>query len=255
LTHADSEGALLSLAFGDGIDYVRHISPAEAAKFRKTKKPVSPTKYERIVLKGVITKHADSLVRLVLRSTSVSVRAQAVFAAADAATASLFEGTTVQSQSDRKRSPFEALQSINLPFVSELNVDEIVTLREEAKQALPSFRSLLDRSVLGAKTDDKIDEGTAQLRAQAAEVRAELDALRRGQRWRAGLVTASAGLALSIVAAAPPSFGAVALGGALAAVSLMHPHVAKDLSEAARLQASPAYLVVKAEDLLRHADG
>jgi hypothetical protein len=46
---------------------------------------------------------------------------------------------------------------------------------------------------------------------------------------------------------------ATAIGAALAAVGLMHPHVANAAAEASKLKSLPGYVFVVAEDLLKHA--
>jgi len=252
VANVDEPWVGLSFEKGDMVNH-RPVTPQIASRLRKSRKPLVPTRYERIVLRPVVRKIAEWLERTVLGSYITSVRSKGIFAASDRATATLFQGAR-DHESGSLYENLEGLQSLDLPFVGELDVAEILVLRQEAQNALPTFRSKIQSSLSGPSDSNRLNESVAELRLQATEVRSELEAIHRAQRWRNGLMAASAGLSMAIAAKSPPGYGAVALGGALAAISLMHPHTAKDKGEIAKLEASPAYVLIKAQDLLRHAD-
>jgi hypothetical protein len=50
-----------------------------------------------------------------------------------------------------------------------------------------------------------------------------------------------------------PLIGA-ALGAAISALTGMHPHVAKDEIDTAKLKSSPSYVLLQARHLLRHRE-
>jgi len=251
---ADVDEPWVGLSFEKGdLVYSRPVAPPIASRLRKTTIAVIPSRYERIVLRPVIRKIAEWLERTVLGSYITSVRTRGIFAAGDRATATLF----LDAQDPASKPTYEnleGLQSLDLPFVSELSVAETLLLRQVAQKSLPAFRSKIQSSLAESLDSTRLHERVAELRLQAAEVRSELEAIQKVQRWRNGLVAASAGLSMAIAATSPSGYGAVALGGALAAISLMHPHTARDKGEIAKLEASPAYVLIKAQDLLRHAD-
>ena len=239
---------------GDPFAWGQPIPPEIAARFRRTEVPLTPTRYEGVVLLRFLRTIAESLERTILRGATTSVRSKGIFAAADPIIGRVWE--SAQGAQVEARLDLQQMQSVDLPFIGELTPAETIILREEASRALPAFRARIEASVQGAQDRGAAARAVSELRAQALEVRAELGAVRAGQSWRTGLVTGSVGLAVGILAASPPAPVAVAaLASALAAVSLMHPHTANAKKETAKLEALPGYVFVAAEDVLRHADG
>jgi hypothetical protein len=233
----------------------RQLIPGPVAhRLQKTAVPKTPTRYESIVLTPFVQDYADTLERTIMRAAISTVRSNGLFATADAIIERLWRASEGTKAVGEARLDLEKLQTVDLPFVKDLTVDETLILRDRAAKALPSFRARIDASLGGPHTRANVASAVKELRAQALDVRAELGALGTGQRWRAQLVTGSVGLAIGVLAADPPvAVAATALGSALAAIGLMHPHTANAKKEVAKLKTLPGFVFVVAEDLLRHA--
>lgn len=148
---------------------------------------------------------------------------------------------------------FDERRSVQIPWVTELNASQIVELRSEASKALPALRELLARHLTVAKTEDKnpgalIDE----LRWQAVETRNELENVQghAGRYWKAAYAT----VGLSISAYGLGTDGVIpSLGGLLPILHLLIEHKGGSKKEVDRLQRRPGYVLVKAQDILKHA--
>lgn len=82
---------------------------------------------------------------------------------------------------------WEQARSVDVPWVRRLSAGEIVTLRDRASAALPRFREkMLGLLAKPDLTGCDVKEAVAELRADAAEVDAELNALNvgRGTKFR-----------------------------------------------------------------------
>jgi hypothetical protein len=62
------------------------------------------------------------------------------------------------------------------------------------------------------------------------------------------------GLSIAIGAAMGGGAMGPAIAGALAALAGLHMHVSKGVADESRLTSSPGYVLLKARDLLRHAE-
>lgn len=93
---------------------------------------------------------------------------------------------------------WEATRSVSLPWVQKLSPHEVVMLRQEAATALPRLRALLSQKLATAKhdKDDAVASIIGELKAEAAEVEAELKALKLPR--ERGFRTLTGGLGLTI---------------------------------------------------------
>jgi hypothetical protein len=150
---------------------------------------------------------------------------------------------------------WEKTRSIQLPWLSELSIPDIVRLREDAQRALPGFRARFAQALVQREEDPKaVPKLVAELRLEVSEIEAELVALALPSEARFRNVAGVLGMAISVFGFAsggvPPG---VALGGLVSILGLLHSSTRKDEQEAARLQSKPAYVLVKARELLEHA--
>jgi hypothetical protein len=238
---------------GDPTVWAEPIPAEVAGRLRKSRVPVVPTRYERAVLMPFVRNVAYALSRTVLEGAMCVARSRGTFATADTASARLFSG---QDDSDRGATSLDlhGVQALDLPFISELTVEETLVLRDRAAKALPSLRAHLAASVPKLRDQSGAAALLAELQGEGVRVKSELGAIGRAQSWRGGLVTGSVAMALGVVAASSAvPVTATAIGAALAAVGLMHPHVANAAAEASKLKSLPGYVFVVAEDLLKHA--
>lgn len=147
----------------------------------------------------------------------------------------------------------EINRAADIPWVSGLSMPQTLQLREEAHEALPRLRAFLashlsQRKIASASGSDYI----SQLREQAAEVKAELNALRAR---RSTLMRGALGIAsLSICVYGFASEPVAAIGQLLATLGLLHQVEAPEESHKAELKSRPGYVLVKAQEILQHAD-
>jgi len=150
---------------------------------------------------------------------------------------------------------FEDSRAFELPWVSELNPSQILQLREEASNAIPLFREMLARATTFNGSEPCTAAATdliSELRAQAAEVRAELSIKRHksARYWK----TAYGVLGLGISAYGVATDQALAgLGGLLPIIQLLIEHRATHESDTEKLKIRPGYVLIKAQDILAHA--
>lgn len=149
---------------------------------------------------------------------------------------------------------WERARCVELPWVSDLNVEELMILRDHAKTALPRFRARVFEQISDAATDgdDDVVRAAVTLRAEVAELEAELAAVRpRGRVLPVAGGAVGLGLIIGgLVAQAAPVVGAGA--GLLAALNLFfHKHAESEAREDI-LKTKPAYVLVAAKDLIRH---
>lgn len=147
-------------------------------------------------------------------------------------------------------------RGFTVPWVSELNAAQIVQLREEASSALPLFREKLCRAMTvqdqGALSSTPSDSLVADLRAQAAEVRAELEAKRThsARYWKTtyGIL----GLGLSAYGVATDQVPA-GVGGLLPIIHLLISHKTGHELEVSKITTKPGFVLVRAHDILAHS--
>jgi hypothetical protein len=150
----------------------------------------------------------------------------------------------------------EREREIELPWVSELNAEQIVQLRQEASAALPGFRSAiasaLNPTPASQATSRKVPELLSQLRDQALQVRTELDAKRRSSTrfWKTTYRLLGLGISAYGVAFDQAATG---VAGLLPVIQLLIEHKRGHEADANQLRSKPGYVLVKAQDLLAHA--
>jgi hypothetical protein len=152
----------------------------------------------------------------------------------------------------------EQEREISLPWVSELNAEQIVQLRNEASAALPSFRAAIATALVPSSSREdsinSVSDVIANLRDQAIQVRSELEMQRRssGRFWKSTYGLLGLGVSAYGVAFDQPAAG---VAGLLPVIQLLIDHKRGHEAEAAQLKSKPGYLLVKAQDLLAHSHG
>lgn len=151
---------------------------------------------------------------------------------------------------------WEDLRSAQLPWIRNLNPQEIVNLREEAAVALPLFREVVASALIepNIDSDERAQEIVHMLRAEAAEVSGELDSLKKPQTHVIrNIVGASLGMTISVygLATGAATESAALLLGLLA---LLHGDSKEDHKKQQALTSRPGYVLVKAKEFLTHAN-
>jgi hypothetical protein len=150
-------------------------------------------------------------------------------------------------------SAWESARSVELPWVQNLSVRQVVQLREEAAIALPAFRETFVSKVATAQGDvPKLAETIQLLREEASAVSRELSTATSKQerifRGTYGIL----GMAAAIYAAAGTEAVAGTLG-LLSVLGLLHQTNEGPHKTIATAKSSPGYVLVKAKQLVEHA--
>lgn len=146
-------------------------------------------------------------------------------------------------------------RAAELPWVDGLSVDQILQLREEASEALPSLREFLAQR-LGARPSGNSEDWekcVAELREQAQRVRSELQALCAKSPSLRRNAFGVLGLAVSAVCFASEG-AAASLGTLLGTLSLLHDGAPENAHQIREARASPGFVLVAAERILAHAE-
>lgn len=151
---------------------------------------------------------------------------------------------------------WEYLRSVDLPWISVLSPAQLLALRSDAQFALPRLREYLGRASRDSSADDHVRADiVAELRAQAAEVEGEIEALKRQHtsRYQVAMQSAAVSFVLYGLASGVPAVAATSLAAFLAAQAHLR-SVQKDVVEAeAAVVASPAFALVAARRLANTA--
>ncbi len=150
---------------------------------------------------------------------------------------------------------WEDLRAVDLPYVKELSVDDILILREEAQHSLPRLRQLMGQRLRGSDedSDQAVFDVIAELRDQLNEVEDEINSLSltKERRYRFGM----GGLALSFViyglCAGPAIVTAASVAGLLSTIAHLRSHERECDDKLAQVQSKPAFTLFKAKEILR----
>jgi len=147
----------------------------------------------------------------------------------------------------------ESLQTVRLPWVNDLSIAETVQLREEASMALDRLRA----RVAAASNEDNGQQLTrlvAELNEEAAEVGAELKALRVGGPKLVDAGFSALGIGLILYGLTNSSLVATAAGFSSVAAKLRE-EVKGKRAAITRQLARPGYVLLKARQLLDAREG
>jgi hypothetical protein len=142
---------------------------------------------------------------------------------------------------------------VHLPAISLLTVEEVLRLKDEAASALPAFRGLLAQRLADAPTDSAKTAGRvlSELRSHAPAVKEELASWARSSRSRLEKAVVSGAFSLVLYSMVNPAAAPAALAAVLAGLYAVHGARAKEEVETAKLKAQPAYVLVKADEILQ----
>ena len=149
---------------------------------------------------------------------------------------------------------WEATRSANLPWLGSLTPEQILRLREEAGNALPRFRARMAKALTSPEPRDA-QTVVQELKEEAEELRAELSAAHVTNDTTFRNVAGVLGLTASVYGFASEAVGMFpAVTGLMTLFGLLHTSHSKETGEMHRLQARPAYVLLKAEELNSHRD-
>lgn len=150
---------------------------------------------------------------------------------------------------------FSAERAAYLPWVSGLSIQQTLDLRSAASAALPSLREFLARRLVSTPSSNPLAwvDTVAELREQAAIARSELEIATSRSAALKRSATGILGLCVSAVCLATES-PSTALGGLLGTLGLIHSMPAPDSNHSKEIKTRPGYVLVAAEDILKHAN-
>jgi hypothetical protein len=161
-----------------------------------------------------------------------------------------------QAPIPKKIEVWEDRHSANVPWISNLSPAQIVQLRDAADTALPRFREMVGRVLIDptAEPEKRLQDVVDSLRAEAAEIRSEMAELKKSRRsiFR-DAVGATLGMGITVyglAAGAEVPASALLMG----LLGLLHSDSMKEHEQLQKLRVRPGYVLVKAEDLLKHGD-
>lgn len=150
---------------------------------------------------------------------------------------------------------FEGQRSASLPWVKGLNIHQVLQLRQEAGMALPALREFMARRLAPCVMSEDVgkeDDWIAELREQAAEVEAVLQAVTSRSSSLGKNARGIVGLTISAVSLALEG-GVQALSNLLDTLGLVHENQADGSNHLSSLKAKPGYVLVAAKEILAHA--
>jgi hypothetical protein len=144
----------------------------------------------------------------------------------------------LDSGGKHSESEWEAASTVDLPWVRELSIQQVLALRDAAPDALRRLRISFATSASGVAS-----ERLAQLRDESEEIRAELSALQRRRQTTFRNVSGVLGLTIAVYGFAtgfvPP---APALASLMTLLGLLHASEHAERADADRLRIKPGCL-------------
>jgi hypothetical protein len=153
---------------------------------------------------------------------------------------------------------WESVRTIDLPWLKRLSPAELLEVRDQTAEALPTFRSHLRNTLFaGPKTPESIHSAISDLRDAALALESRLQRVSVKRLRRATAVTTAGAVALVVYGFGSRDLNAAisAAGGALGALTsvLASAHAAN--KEHGEIVQKPAYVLLKAKQGLRHRRG
>ncbi|MGD1046660.1 MAG: hypothetical protein ABR936_15235 [Bacteroidota bacterium] len=147
---------------------------------------------------------------------------------------------------------WEALRSLEIPWINALTPSECMILRSEAPVALAKLRALLAENISQSKRATSIPKIVADLRAQVANLEAELNKLGRfrGRIHRATLQGLSIAFVVYGLSTSNPAVSATSIAALLASMVHTHKDALAERKADIKVTASPAYALLKARRIL-----
>jgi hypothetical protein len=150
---------------------------------------------------------------------------------------------------------WEESRTIELPYIKELSIGEVLVLREEAQHSLPAFRQLIGSRLREDRgnSDSVIREIIRELKDQQNEVQTEINSLSlaKEKRYKLGI----SGLALSFVIYGLYSGQAPVAATSVAALLATLAHLRTGERECdkkiSQIQSKPAFILFKAKEILQ----
>lgn len=152
---------------------------------------------------------------------------------------------------------WEDLRALELPWLSQLSVEDVLRVREQARAALPRFRARMAQELDGL--DPKAKDGDEQARQIVGRLKAEVEdlaaELREVKASGPGRLVewalAAGGLGCIVYGIGAHDSTALQIGGSLVAgLAAVHPAQREREAKHEELSSRPPYLLLKAKELI-----
>ena len=178
------------------------------------------------------------------------------------ATTSRFENIALRI-ADKKKvqqvdvEDWEKLRTLRLPWISHLDANEILELREVASKALDPFRLTMRKQLISEKPvqdeDDVAKKVVMELQEAVSIVDSGLRACQSKAKKGFSVLLGSLGLSFVIYGVGSSNFGAASAGAAMmAALTLQHGRDCDAKAEEEKLVSNPGNVLVVARELISH---
>lgn len=153
---------------------------------------------------------------------------------------------------DRVQNIFDQKRELVILWVNDLDISQIIELREEAGRAFPLFREKISSHLSGGGDNGNPVEIIKELKYESRQVVNELDLILKKSVsfWKKPFSIMSLGVAAVSIAVDQP-LGAAA--GLLPLLQLLGDHRLGRHAEEQSVKSKPGYVLVKAEEILRHS--
>jgi len=148
---------------------------------------------------------------------------------------------------------WEHIRSLQLPWIKNLNAQEILQLRDDAHASLARLRPLLCKQLSVENNNSAIVNVVRELEQEAAEISAKLEASSKalGSTFELGLGSLGIGLVMyGLVNDAVMAAGAAVFSGA----AKIYSDSRAEKIETAIVQSRPGFALLRARDLLTHRE-
>lgn len=235
--------------YGYPLVLVKELSPTAQVELGSRKR-------REALIRRIFRKEAESVVKDTLLNLNEASQLNATLLSASRVSMLAMRKLDDFPYAPADRELWESSRSLELPWVTNLSVAQVVELRELAAEALPKLREQLGGVLRGDETSsESVAKRIQHLREEAADVRAELVSLRRRHETTFRNVAGILGVTIALYGFSggfvPPS---AALASLMTLFGLLHASEHKQFADVQRVKSKPGYVLVQAKRLLSHAD-
>lgn len=147
---------------------------------------------------------------------------------------------------------WESLRTVELPWLHDLNADEVIRLRQEASIALPRLRDLLLKRVASPDATASLGSLIDELRDQVSQVEDELAGinLARQRRYASGMGVVSMLFVIYGLSSGAPQLAATSIATFFATLAHLRSTERDHDAAVARIEAKPGYALFKGKKIV-----
>lgn len=226
--------------------YRHKLSAAELRGLRSKRRKITPATIGERVYERILTQQAYST----FFGAAATRHVNAITVTGSRANALMFKDLQVEYASVRNEK-WEMAQAMNIPWIREMSLDQILALRSDAHKALPRFRAKMSRAF--AQSDEMQPATTiSELHEESIEVEQEIRGLGIGSESRFQAMLTSIGI-VAAVTGAIANTEAAAVAGLVTMLTHVHKNAREDRRELHSLECKPGFVLLKSKEILDHS--